>query len=114
MRRDEASFLLDMLAAAAKAVTYATELTYSQFLDSALHQHAIFKVLEIVGEGASRISADTQKAHPEIPWARIVGLRNRLVHVYFDIDLEVVWRIVQEDLPVLISQLESLAPPEQE
>ena len=113
MRRDDA-YLLDMLVAARKAVSFAAGLTYLQFVRSDLHQNAIFKVLEIVGEGASRVGEDTRRNHPEISWHQIVGLRNRIVHAYFEIDLDVVWRIVQEDLPILISQLEPLVPPESE
>ena len=113
MRQDDA-YLLDMLVAARKAVTFAAGLTYEQFERSDLHQNAIFKVLEIVGEAASRISANTQAARPEIPWQEIVGLRNRVVHVYFEIDLGLVWQIVREDVPALIAQLERFVPPETE
>lgn len=113
MRQDDA-YLLDMLVAARKAVSFAAGLTYEQFERSDLHQNAIFKVLEIVGEAASRISASTQAARPEIPWQEIVGLRNRVVHVYFEIDLGLVWQIVREDVPALIDQLEGFVPPETE
>ncbi len=113
MRGDDA-YLLDMLVAAHKALAFTAELTYSQFVRSELHQNAILKVLEIVGEAASRVSDDTRQAHPDISWQQIVGLRNRIVHAYFEIDLDVVWRIVQEDLPGLIAQLEPLVPPESE
>ena len=109
MRRDDA-YLLDMLVAARKAVAFTTELTHQEFARSDLHQNAILKVLEVVGEAASRISEDFKTAHPKIPWHQIVGFRNRIVHVYFEIDLGVVWQIVQHDLPVLISQLEPLVP----
>ena len=111
MRRDDA-YLLDMLVAGRKAVAFAAELTRQEFARSDLHQNAILKVLEVVGEAASRISEDFKTAHPEIPWRQVVGFRNRIVHVYFEIDLGVVWQVVQEDLPVLISQLEPLVPPE--
>lgn len=113
MRGDDA-YLLDMLVAAHKAQAFAAELTYSQFVRSELHQNAILKVLEVVGEAASRVGDDTRQAHPDISWQQIVGLRNRIVHAYFEIDLDVVWRIVQEDLPELISQLEPLVPSEPE
>ena len=68
--------------------------------------------MEIVGEGAARISDDTKTAHPRIPWPNIVGFRNWVVHVYFDIDLDVVWKIVNEDVPSLIRELERIVPPE--
>ena len=69
------------------------------------------KAVENIGEAASRISADTRQAYPEIPWSQIVGMRNRLVHAYFDINLDILWQVVQDDLPALIAQLEPLVPP---
>lgn len=111
MRHDE-SYLLDMLVAAHKAVQYTKGLTYDQFLQSGLHQDAVLKVLEIIGEAASRISEDTKTANPDVPWPKIVGLRNRIVHAYFAVDLGVVWSIVKNDVPVLITALERIGPPE--
>ena len=75
---------------------------------------AILKSVEIIGEAASRISEETKAGHPDIPWAEIIGLRNRLVHAYFAIQIDIVWQTVQEDLPPLIAQLEALVPPEPE
>lgn len=66
----------------------------------------LLKCIEIVGEAAARVGADTQGRYPQIPWADIVGMRNRLVHVYFDIDLDRVWDTVEQDLPPLIAALE--------
>lgn len=112
MRQDE-TYLLDMLLAARKAAKFAQDLEYEQFERSDLHQNAIFKVLEIVGEAAARISDDTKDAHPEIPWSNVIGLRNRIVHAYFGLDLEIVWRIVNESVPELINKLEQIVPPEE-
>ena len=67
MRQDDA-YLLDMLVAARKATEFTRDLTYDQFTRSDLHQNAIFKVLEIVGEAASRVSLKARTANPEIPW----------------------------------------------
>ena len=113
MRQDDV-LLLDMLGAARKATEFATGLTYAQFERSDLHQNAIFKVLETIGEAASRISDETKAANPEISWREIVGLRNRIVHGYFEIDIGIIWKIVHDDIPGLISQLEALAPEEVE
>ena len=66
----------------------------------------LVKCLEIIGEAAAKVTLTTRKAHPEIPWAQIVIMRNRLVHVYFDIDLDQVWNAITEDLPPLVSALE--------
>ncbi len=68
--------------------------------------------MEIVGEAASRVGAETREAHPSFPWREIVGMRNRLVHAYFEIDLRLVWDTVRNDLPPLIARLEPLVPPE--
>lgn len=113
MRHDE-SYLLDMLVAARRAARFAEGLTYEGFLRSDLHQNGILKVLEIIGEAASRVSAETRTAHPDVPWPDIVGLRNRIVHAYFDVDLALVWNIVRNNVPGLITALERIAPPEAE
>ena len=112
--RDDGALLLDMLVAARKASAFAADLTYAQFERSELRQHAIINVLEIVGEAASRVSDATRNKHPEIPWPRIVGMRNRLVHGYFNVNLTQVWDTVKQDIPCLIPQLERLVPPETE
>lgn len=66
--------------------------TFPEFERDHITQLAILKGVEIVGEAASRVSADTKEAHPEIPWPEIIGLRNRLVHAYFEVNLQRVWR----------------------
>lgn len=71
---------------------------------------AIVRLLEIVGEAATHISEPVQANLPGIPWRQITGARNRLIHGYFDVDLDVVWAILQDDLPPLIAQLEQVLP----
>lgn len=66
---------------------------------------ALIKDIEIVGEAASRVSKETQQATPEIPWASITGMRNRLIHAYFDINLDILWQTVSTDLPELAKVL---------
>ncbi|HEV2202363.1 MAG TPA: HepT-like ribonuclease domain-containing protein [Bryobacteraceae bacterium] len=69
---------------------------------------AIVRCIEIIGEAASKIGPETRTAHPEIPWIDIVGMRNRLVHAYFDIDLERVRDTIAIDLPPLVQALEQI------
>ncbi len=66
---------------------------------------AVVKSLEIVGEASSKVSPEAQHAVPSIPWRNIVGMRNRLIHGYFDIDRDIVWRTVIDELPPLIDAL---------
>lgn len=67
---------------------------------------ATVRALEIIGEAASRVSPPGRAQLPAIPWTRVVGMRNRMVHAYFDIDHDVVWRTVQAELPALLAVLE--------
>lgn len=67
---------------------------------------ALVRLLEVVGEAAGRIPMDFRDSHPEIPWFGVVGLRNRLIHGYDEVDYDIVWRILTEDIPSLITRLE--------
>lgn len=77
-------------------------------------QHTIQHCLLILGEAASRVSESTRSSIPEIRWNAIRGMRNRLVHAYFAIDLETVWRTASEDLPEIIIQLSKYVTPKSE
>lgn len=110
MWRDEA-YLLDILIAAKRSREFIAGLTWDDFKRSKLHHDAIMRTLEIIGEAASKISQETRNAHPEIPWHDIIGMRNRLIHEYFRIDLEKVWDTVQNDIPTLIALIEPFVPP---
>lgn len=70
-----------------------------------MFQFALVRAIEIIGEAAGRVSQDTQQRFPEIPWREAVGIRNRRVHAYFDVDLDVLWKTVQESIPELRQQL---------
>lgn len=113
MRRDP-SYLLDMLSSARDVVEFASNLTFPQFEQDRLRWSAILKAIEIIGEAASRLSGETKEAHPEIEWHKIIGMRHHLVHGYSEIDNELVWKAIQEDIPALIAKLESIVPPETE
>ncbi len=71
---------------------------------------ALVRLLEIVGEAASRTTKEERTNFPEIPWPKIIGLRNRLIHGYVLVDFDVLWRILHDDLPPLIAELERLLP----
>ncbi|MCY4396947.1 MAG: DUF86 domain-containing protein [Rhodospirillaceae bacterium] len=111
MRRDDI-LLLDMLLASREAAHFAHGLTFETFSRDRKSQLAILKAVETIGEAASRVSTDTRNAHPEIPWAEIVGMRHRLVHEYFNVNLARVWETAERDVPSLIPLLERLVPPE--
>ncbi|MGH7928820.1 MAG: HepT-like ribonuclease domain-containing protein [Candidatus Binatia bacterium] len=112
MWRDDA-WLLDMLQSARKALDYASGLSEDQFMADSLRQDAILRQLTILGEASKKISNDLRAAHPEISWRKIAGFRDVVVHDYFGVNLNEVWRIIQDDLPALANLLEPLVPPEE-
>lgn len=73
-----------------------------------MFQLAMTRLVEIIGEAASRVSAPTREKHSHIPWPGIMGMRNRLIHVYDKVDLDLLWNTLEMDLPALIVQLEAV------
>lgn len=69
---------------------------------------AIVRLLEIVGEAAKGVTQETRQRNPDVPWRQIAGTRDRLIHGYYDVDFDIVWRIVVQDLPPLASALDEL------
>ena len=108
MQRDDAVVLDDMLRYARLAVTRMGGKTRAEFNDDVDLQDASVRRVQVIGEAARVVSDSFKQAHPEIPWDKITGMRHRMVHDYRRIDLEVVWRVVTEHLPPLISFLEKL------
>ena len=111
MRKDDEVRLRHMHDAAREALSFARERTRGDLDNDRQLVLALLKEIEIVGEAASRVTEPTRRSLPRMPWDRIVGMRNRLVHAYFDINLDIVWKTVQEDLPALIALLERAVPP---
>jgi uncharacterized protein with HEPN domain len=103
-----------MLDAANKIDEFTRGLDAASFAADAKSVFAVVRALQILGEGAKKIPAPIQRRYPGIPWRSIAGMRNKLIHKYFNMSLEVVWKTVQDDLPELkkhlllvISDLES-------
>jgi uncharacterized protein with HEPN domain len=113
MPRDDA-YLLDILIAARKARKFVEDISRVEFGRSDLHQSAVIRALEVIGEAARRVSDSARDAHPEIPWEQMIGMRNRLLHEYSRVNVQTVWDTVQNDLPDLIRLIEPLVPPEDE
>ncbi len=106
----DAALLLDMLLAARDARAFTSGLDEAAFMASRLHQNAVIRSLEVIGEAAGKISLATQAAHPEIPWREITGMRHRLIHGYAEVRVDLVWTVTQERLGNLIAALEPLIP----
>jgi uncharacterized protein with HEPN domain len=107
-KREDHLLLLDMLDAADRMQRYVEGLTAGQFLEDEKTVDAVVRNLEVLGEAANRLSDGFRADHPHVPWRRMIGLRHRIVHEYFGIDLAIVWRILQDDLPSLRQELADL------
>jgi len=104
--REDTILLNDMLDYARRAVD-AVEGRSREVLDTdAVLVGALERFVEVIGEAASRLSETTREMTPEIPWHEIIAMRNQLVHGYFAVDLDILWTVVRDDLPDLITNLE--------
>ena len=88
-----------------KALRYSQGTSRKSLEDDEILRLALTKLVEIVGEAAKQVSEPTRRAHPAVPWSAAARMRDRLVHHYFDIDLDVLWATITTDLPALLSSL---------
>lgn len=108
MEKSNLPYLHHILDAILIIEEYIEGASWDDLTQKRLLQDGLVRQLTIIGEAAGRVSASVQQAHPEIPWSEIIGMRHRLVHDYFRIDLVTVWETVQHDLPMLKPQIERL------
>ena len=101
MPRDDTVYLQHILDAIAKVEEYIAGLDEVNFRNSTLVQDAVIRQLEIIGEAVRRLSPEFRSSHPEVSWQDIAGMRNKLIHDYFGVDIEKVWITAQDDLPHL-------------
>ena len=108
MQKDDEIRLNHMLSAAREAQAFVRNETRASIEKDRKLILALVKAVEIIGEAASKASAECQKDLPQIPWRNIIGMRNRLIHAYFDVNLDILWKTITEDLNPLISELENI------
>ena len=100
--------LNDILGAARKAIEFVAETNSENLADDDKTEYAVIRALEIVGEAARRVSQSFREEHPNVPWSEMAGMRDKLIHDYFGVDLDVVLKTVREDLPPLISSIQAI------
>lgn len=108
MQKDDLVRLRHMLDAACEAREFIKGRTRESLDTDRMLALSLVKEIEIIGEAANQVSETTRRQTSAIPWEDIIGMRNRLVHAYFDINLEILWRTVQDDLPPLIAAIEDV------
>lgn len=112
-RYDDSDRLRHMFDCARTAVEFCAGKTRGDLDGDNMLVLALARLLEIIGEAATRVSPEFRDQHLAIEWQSIIAARNRLIHGYADVDLDIVWNIVTEDLPRLIANLEKLLPTEE-
>jgi uncharacterized protein with HEPN domain len=106
--RDETVYVRHMLDAIHRIERYVRDADPSRFAKDEMLQDAVVRQLEILGEAAGRVSRESCSRHPAIPWPKITGLRHRLIHDYFEVDLNLVWRVVTVDLIEVTPHVEAM------
>ena len=99
--RDNQIYIKHILDAIAEIEGYVRGFNLESFSENNMVRDAVVRQLEIIGEAAKQIDQATKESYPDVPWTQVVGMRNRLIHEYFNIDLENVWNVVMKDLPEL-------------
>jgi uncharacterized protein with HEPN domain len=110
MQPDDLTRIRHMFEAAENALGFISRKNRADLDTDPMLLFALVRAIEVIGEAASRVSAEQRAASPTLPWSAIVAMRNRLIHAYFDIDRDIVWRTVTEEIPSLRSQLLQLLP----
>ncbi len=106
--RTDGECLSDIQEAIARVATYTAGTTYEEFLGDTKTQDAVIRNLEIIGEATKKLSEGLREKHPNVPWKNMAAVRDRLIHHYFGVNLDIVWQIVTEELPKVASQLEQI------
>lgn len=104
-QRDESLYLQHILDAIAKIETYLQGIDEETFYRQTLVQDGVIRQIEIIGEAVRHLSKQLRDKHPQIPWEDIAGMRDKLIHGYFGVDLQKVWDTAKEDIPVLKTQV---------
>lgn len=105
-KRTHVDYLRDILDAIDKTARFTREMDFEQFVVEDRTNFAVIRALEIIGEAVKKVPSSIRERYPDIPWREMAGIRDKLIHDYFGVDLRVVWRTVQEDLPPLLAQME--------
>ena len=108
MIKNDQVYLEHILESIRKIEGFVNNLTKFEFERSVLIQDAVIRNIEIIGEATKKISKPFTQSHPDIPWQDMAGMRDKLIHDYLDVDLEVVWKTVETDLPLLKEMIQNI------
>ena len=107
-KRTVKQFLADIQEAARRIKSYTSEMSHETFQKDTKTQDAVIRNLEIIGEGTKNLPTELRARYPDVPWKSMAGVRDRLIHDYFAVDLEIVWNIAILEIPAVALQIEKI------
>jgi len=108
MKKDDSVYLLHIMDAFVQIERYTDGVSHDDFMENSLLQDGVIRQLEIMGEASRSLSEDIRNDYPHIPWRQMIGLRNRMIHAYFNVNLQIIWEIVKGDIPDLKQKMKQL------
>lgn len=113
MKKDNLVYLKHILDAIFQIEEYVRDVEYEKFLVNRMIQDAVIREIEIIGEATKRVFRKFTEKYPSIPWKKMAGMRDKLIHDYFGVDLDAVWDTVEKDIPILKDKIEDIIEKEE-
>jgi len=107
-KRNELLYFLDVLDACNKIKDFIDKMSYDEFVKDEKTQYAVIRAFEIIGEASKKINQELKSIYSELPWREMSGMRDKLIHDYFGINTEVIWKTATEDIPSLKTQINEI------
>jgi uncharacterized protein with HEPN domain len=108
MKRDYSDYINDVLTEVSNIEVFTEGMSYPDFVRDKKTTYAVIRGIEVIGEAVKKLPKDLKDIHPDVPWKRIAGMRDKLIHEYFGVDTEIVWKTVKEDIPYLKSLFQKI------
>lgn len=105
IRRDYKLYLLDIASSCRKIIRYTRNIDHNEFAGNSMMIDAVIRNLEIIGEAVNKIPSEIRGNLAEIPWDEIIGLRNKVIHEYFDVNIPIIWETATKDIPIFQKQV---------
>jgi uncharacterized protein with HEPN domain len=101
MKREVGDYIQDIVDAISKGMRFVEDMKYEDFIHDDKTVFAVIRAIEVIGEAVKNIPNDVKDKYPEIPWREMAGMRNKLIHAYFGVDIKKVWKAIKEEIPPL-------------